>query len=59
MPFTMRDSYTMECPPVCGDNPRALANRLSYVHVVKHGMTIYTTCISLDLAHHEIVRAKV
>ena len=25
----------------------------------KHGITIYTTYISVDLAHHEIYRAKV
>ena len=24
-------SYTMGCPPVCEDNPRALASGLSYV----------------------------
>ena len=39
------NSYTMGCLPVCGDNPRALA--------------IYTTYISVDLAHREIFRAKV
>ena len=27
------NSYTMACPPVRGDNPRALASGLSYVHV--------------------------
>ena len=27
------NSYTMGCPPVRGDNPRALANGLSYVQV--------------------------
>ena len=27
------NSYTMGCPPVCGDNPRALASGLSYVQV--------------------------
>ena len=31
----------MGCPPVRGDNPRALASGLSYVHVDKHGITIY------------------
>ena len=41
MPFTIRNSYSMECPPVCGDNPRALANRLSFVYVEKQGMTIF------------------
>ena len=45
----------MGCPPVCGDNPRAIVSGLSYVQVDKHG----TTNISVDLAHHEIFRAKV
>ena len=49
----------MGCPPVRGDNPRALASGLSYVQVDKHGITIYTTYISVDLAHHEIYHAKV
>ena len=30
----------MGCPPVRGDNPRALASVLSYVHVDNHGITI-------------------
>ena len=49
----------MGCPPVRGDNPRALASGLSYVLVDKHGTCIlfYTTYISVDLANHEIVRA--
>ena len=29
------NSYTMGCPAVCGDNPRALASGLSYVQVDK------------------------
>ena len=33
-------SYTMGCPPVRGDNPRALASGLSYIQVNKHGITI-------------------
>ena len=33
------NSYTMGCPPVRGDNRRALASGLSYVQVDKHGMT--------------------
>ena len=33
-------SYTMACPPVRGDNPRALASGLSYLQVDKHGITI-------------------
>ena len=47
------------CPPVRRDNTRALASGLSYVQVDKHGITIYTTYISVGLAHHEIFRAKV
>ena len=34
------NSYTMGCPPVLGDNPRALESGLSYVQVDKHGITI-------------------
>ena len=30
----------MGCPPVRGDNPRALASEVSYVQVDKHGITI-------------------
>ena len=29
----INNSYTMGCPPVRGDNPRALASGLSYVQV--------------------------
>ena len=49
----------MHCPPVRGDNPRALASGLSYVQVDKHGITFYTTYIGVDHAHHEIFAAKV
>ena len=49
----------MGCPPVREDNPRALASKLSYVQVDKHGIIFYTTYISVDLAHHDILRAKV
>ena len=50
----------MGCPPVRGDNPRALASGLSYVQVDKHGIKLfYTTYISVNLAHHEIFGAKV
>ena len=49
----------MGCPPVREDNPRALASGLSYVQVDKHDITILYTFISVDLAHHEIFRAKV
>ena len=44
----------MGCPPERGDNPRALASGLSYLRVDKHGITIFTTCISVDHAYHEI-----
>ena len=37
---SLSNSYTMGCPPVRGDNPRALASGLSYVQVDKHGITI-------------------
>ena len=30
----------MGCPPVGGDNPRALASGLSYVQMDKRGITI-------------------
>ena len=33
------NSYTMGCPSVRGDNPRALASGLSSVQVDKHGIT--------------------
>ena len=33
------NSYTIACPPVRGDNPRALASGLSYEQVDKHGIT--------------------
>ena len=53
------NSHTMGCPPVHGDNPRALASGLSYVQLDKHGITIFITYISVDIAHHEIFRADV
>ena len=49
----------MGCPPVRGDNPRALASGLSYVQVDKHDILFYTTYISVDLAHLNIFHAKV
>ena len=41
LPYRLQtcNSYTMGCPPVRGDNPRALASGLSYVQVDKHGIT--------------------
>ena len=47
----------MGCPPVRGDNPRALTSGLSYVQVDKHGITVLYHLH--HLAHHEIFRAKV
>ena len=38
--FMLRNSYTMGCLPVRGDNPQALASGLSYVQVDKYGITI-------------------
>ena len=38
--YWIGNSYTMGCPPVRGDNPRAVASGLSYVQVDKHGITI-------------------
>ena len=32
-------NYSMVCPLVHGENPRALANRLSPVQVANHGIT--------------------
>ena len=34
------NSYTMGCPPVRGDNPRALSSGLSYVQMDSQGITI-------------------
>ena len=50
------NSYTMGCPPVRGDNPRALASGLSYVQVDNHGIIILyhihqcRPCISRDIS---------
>ena len=38
--YVICNSYTMGCPPVRGDNPRAVASGLSYVQEDKHGITI-------------------
>ena len=37
--LTSCHSYTIVCPPVRGDNPRALDSGLSPVQVVNHGIT--------------------
>ena len=36
----LSNSYTMSCPPIRGDNARALASGLPYVQVDKHDITI-------------------
>ena len=46
----------MVCPPVRGDNPRALASGLSPVQMDE---LWYTTYISVDLVHYDIFDAKV
>ena len=53
------NSYTMDCPPVHGDYPRALASGLSYVQVDKHGIAILYHLHQCSLAQHKIVHAKV
>ena len=40
-----------------GDNTRALASGLSYVQADKHDIIILYHHISVDLAHHEILRS--
>ena len=41
------NSYTMGCPPVRGDNPRALASGLSYVQVDNPWYNYFIPPISL------------
>ena len=54
--YNLCNSYAIRCPPVRGDNPRALASGLSYVHVDKHGITILhhlhqrRACTSRDIS---------
>ena len=57
----LSNSFTMGCPSLRGDNPRALnlASGLSYVQVDKHGILFHTTYISVDIVHHEMFHAKV
>ena len=54
-----RNSYTMVCLPVCGDNPRALASGLSYVQVDKHGLTILYHLHQCRPCTERLFRAKV
>ena len=42
MDTVLCNSYTMACPPVRGDNPRALASGLSNVQEDKHGLSACT-----------------
>ena len=58
--FKTSYSYTMACPPVRGDNPRALASELSNIQADKPWYNyFYNTYISVDLSHHDVFRAKV
>ena len=51
------NSYTTVCPPVRGDNPRALASGLSPVQADKPWYYFNTTLLSADFAQYEIDRA--
>ena len=57
-----RNSYTMVCLPICGDNPRALAGVQSPKPCLgydNHDLSIsYTTFISVDFVHYEIYPAE-
>ena len=59
--FTLfSNCYTMVCPPVRGDNPRALGGGLSPVQADKPWLNyFYTILISIDLAQYEIFSGKV
>ena len=51
-------SYTIVCPPVRGDNPRALASGLFPVQVDNHGITnLYY--ISVEHVHYDVFHGKV
>ena len=51
------NSYTMVCPPVPGDNPRALPGGLCLVKAEKYCCFI-PPFISIDLSSCEIFRVK-
>ena len=55
----LSNSYTMGCPPVRVDNPRALASGLSYIQVDKHGITILYHLHQCRSRHQELFNAKV
>ena len=40
MRSALSNGFTTGCPPVRGDNPRALASGLSYIQVDNHVITI-------------------
>ena len=42
------NSYTMVCPPVRGDNPRALASALSPVHADKPWYNYFIRSLSMQ-----------
>ena len=48
----------MTYPHVRGDNPRALASGLFLVHLDNHDQ-FYTTYITIDFAHYELLCSKV
>ena len=54
--YCLSNSYTMGCPPVRGDSPRALASGLSYGQVDKHAITILYHLH--QCRHHEVFCAK-
>ena len=50
---------SLVCPPVQGDNPQALASRLTpCTGGTNHGITILYHPVSVDLAQHEIFVLK-
>ena len=57
----LSNSYTRLCPPVRGDNSRALASGLSPVQADKpwYVYLFYTTLIRVDLAQYEVFCAEV
>ena len=48
----------MFCPPVRGDNPRALVSGLSLIQVDNHGI-MFLLHTRVHLVHYYIFRAKV
>ena len=52
----------MGCPPVRGDNPRALASGFSYVQMDKHGIIISyhlhqcIPCTSRDISYYFVLK---